>query len=262
MGYPTAPVDTSVTPLGRARDLFEFIKGGWAGSAQRYPGGVLWAQSPAVISGAKDRGTGPTGGFAKLGLHVYELAGKNDYHLKWAKDAYTWVRETLLTQSGDYAGKLYWDKVLASDGSIDTRYWSYNQGIMIGAGVLLYRISVQAGAPVQAYLDQAVLTADATIAYYNNVGWYSQPVIFNSLFFRNLLLLHAVNPGGYDRFRQAAQRFSNQVWDDTKIHNKQKHLIKFEEWTSAYKLREQAAMVQLFACLAWIDANKDLNALA
>ena len=60
----------------------------------------------------------------------------------------------------------------------------------------------------------------------------------------------------------AAQTFANQVWDNPKIHNKQQHLIKLEEWTSAYKLREQAALVKLLACLAWLDNDKDLMNLA
>ena len=39
-------------------------------------------------------------------------------------------------------------------------------------------------------------------------------------------------------------------------------MIKFEERTSAFKLREQAGMVQIYACLAWADAGKDLKLLA
>ena len=42
----------------------------------------------------------------------------------------------------------------------------------------------------------------------------------------------------------------------------QTHLIKFDPSTSTYKLREQAGMVQIYACLAWADAGKDLVQLA
>lgn len=264
MGYSTAPVDTATTPLSRAKDLFTFLNTGWDTTSLPSPGGMYWAQQPSVIANGKDRGTGPTGGMAKLALHLAELttdSAQKAAYLNRGIQAYGWVNANLLTKpgQGEFAGKLYWDKILASNGSIDTRYWSYNQGVMIGAGVLLARLDP---ANATQYIAQAVQTADAAIAHYNGVGWYSQPVIFNSLFFRNLLLLYAVDPQSYGRFRQAAQAFANQVWDDTKIHNKQKHLIKFEEWTGAHKLREQAAMVQLFACLAWSDAGKSLSNLA
>jgi rhamnogalacturonyl hydrolase YesR len=204
---------------------------------------MFWVQEGAAAGWNRDRGTGPTGGAAKLALNLYELTGQASYR-DWGKRAYDWVNANLLTKTGEFAGKLYWDKI-RGDGSLDTAYWSYNQGVMIGAGVLLHRIT---GDP--AYLDQAVRTADAALDYYGNrVGWYSQPVIFNVLFFRNLLMLYALN--GNLTYLNAVQGFADKVWNDPKVHNQQKHLIKFEEWTSAYKLREQAAMVQIYAGLAW-----------
>jgi hypothetical protein len=43
-----------------------------------------------------------------------------------------------------------------------------------------------------------------------------------------LLLLYAVDPQRYSRFCQAAETIANQVWDNTKIHNKQQHLVTVE----------------------------------
>jgi len=282
MGYTStaSPSPLGTTPLERAKALFTFIKASWDTTSSPSAGGVYWVQQPAGAAGGKDRGTGPTGGFAKLALHLSDpkLTGQQDPYFTWGKTAYKWVHDNLLTKQGQaaYVGKLYWDKILGSNGSLDTRYWSYNQGVMIGAGVLLARLAptYEPGDPElrtylnfsgKSVLELAVDTADAAIAYYNSVGWYSQPVIFNSLFFRNLLLLcGALSPGDskISSYRGAAQTFADNVWNDSKIHNMQKHMIKFDPRTSVYKLREQAGMVQLFACLAWIDAGKDLSILA
>ncbi len=252
MNPTTFKVASEVTPLQGALDVYQFLEASWHTSppfpAYPKPGGVFWIRSDWDRRPDRDRGAGTTGGFAKVALHLHELVG-GDAYLVAAKRAYDWTRVNLYRTDNVYA-----DKILP-DGSIDWGVWSYNQGVMIGAGMLLHRRTGDA-----TYLEQAVKTADAAIAYFDRYGWYSQPVIFNSLFFRNLLLLHAVKSDkGY---YAAAKKFADQVWDDKNIHNQQKHMIKFDARTSAYKLREQAAMVQLYACLAWADDKKDLINLA
>jgi hypothetical protein len=127
---------------------------------------------------------------------------------------------------------------------------------MIGAGVLLARVTRDT-----TYRDQAVVNADGALAYFKG-NWYSQPVIFNVLFFRNLLLLcdaiKSSDPTRYSSYLAAVQSFADQVWNDKSIHNMQTNLIKFDPSSSTYKLREQAAMVQIYACLAWssVDYSK------
>ena len=64
-------------------------------------------------------------------------------------------------------------------------------------------------------------------------------------------MLYAHDPAKYAYGYTETKAFADRVWNDTNIHNKQKHLIKFDARTSAYKLREQAAMVQIYASLAW-----------
>lgn len=254
MGYTStqSPTPLETTPLERAQQLFDFIKASWdtTGTFQKTPnpGGVYWVQQPAGASGGKDRGTGPTGGFAKLALHLSSAPTDTDPYFTWGRKAYEWVNANLLNR----ATNLYWDKILADNQTMDTRYWSYNQGVMIGAGVLLAGLTKS-----DSYLTQASETAKAAIAHYNSVGWYTQPVIFNSLFFRNLLLLYAVRSDA--QFLEAAQKFADGVWNNPRIHNMRTHMIKFEERTSAYKLREQAGMVQLYACLAWVGKKNLLD---
>ena len=256
MGGDTFKLAGGLTALQGAIDVYQFLKASWHTSppypAYPKPGGVFWVRSDFDRRPDRDRGAGATGGFAKLALHLYELT-KDAAYLGPAKDAYTWTR-TYLYRTDD----VYADKILP-DGSIDWGVWSYNQGVMIGAGALLYRAT---GDPT--YRQQAVTTADASIAYFNRYGWYNQPVIFNALFFRNLLLLCGVLPPGDPKVSSyvgAAQTFADKVWNDKNIHNQQRHMIKFDPSTSAYKLREQAGMVQIDASLAWADAGKDLTLL-
>jgi predicted alpha-1,6-mannanase (GH76 family) len=256
MGGDTFNLTSGSTPLQGAVDVYRFLEGSWHTSppypAYPKPGGVFWIRSDSDRRPDRDRGAGATGSFAKLALHLRELTGDAAY-LDAAKRAYEWTR-TYLYRTDD----VYADKVLP-DGSIDWGVWSYNQGVMIGAGALLYRATSDA-----TYRQQAMTTADAAIAYFNRFGWYGQPVIFNALFFRNLLLLCGIlspDDAKAKSYREAAQTFADNVWNDAKIHNMQKHMIKFDPSTSAYKLREQAGMVQIFACLAWADAGKDLMLL-
>ena len=78
---------------------------------------------------------GSTGGAAKLAAHIFDMTGRTDLvTLAWAKQMYDWVRTNLLSPENG----LYWDKFLVPDGSIDETQWIYNQGIMIGASVLLH----------------------------------------------------------------------------------------------------------------------------
>jgi Glycosyl hydrolase family 76 len=243
-----------LTPLQGAVDIFQFLQASWHASPPypSYPnaGGVFWIRSDWDRRPDRDRGTGATGGYAKLALHLHTLTGDTSY-LAAARQAYDWTRMNLYRTDNVYA-----DKILP-DGTTDWGVWSYNQGVMVGAGVLMYRATNDA-----AFLQQAVTTADASIAYFNTFGWYHQPVIFNALFFRNLLLLYAVSPSSYARFRQAAQDFANKVWTDKSVHNMQSHLIRFDPTTSVFKLREQAGMVQIFASLAWADAGNNLALLS
>ena len=57
---------------------------------------------------------------------------------------------------------LYADHI-GNKGVVETTYWSYNQGTMIGAGVLLYQATGNSG-----YLYQARQTADAALAYFTS----------------------------------------------------------------------------------------------
>jgi rhamnogalacturonyl hydrolase YesR len=100
---------------------------------------------------------------------------------------------------------MYYDHLDAA-GTLNTALWSYNQGTMIGAGVLLYEVTGQTS-----YLQQATQTAAASVQYYSSGNeLYQQPDVFNTIFFRNLFALGQVN---HDAAYQAmAATYADQAW--------------------------------------------------
>ncbi len=225
--------------LDRARLLFDLVAAGWAGDRRPYPGGVYWVDA----GWNRDRGAAVTAGLAVLALHLHELAApETDRYVETAVRAYTWLRATLWIADGPTGG-LYHDKVL-SDGNIDSSQWIYNQGVPIAAGVMLHRVTGQ-----PEYLEQARVTADAALAWYGAQGYAGQPAIFAAIFFRNLLQLAAVT--GEPAYRAAMQAYADRAWDDPRIHDPATDLFRFDGPTSACTLLDQAAMVQIYALLAW-----------
>ena len=159
--------------LARAEQVFDFEKSGWdRNAAHPFPGGVFWKQSAK----SHDRNTVSTAGAAQLGLHLYLLTGKQD-DLNWAMRMYDWVNSTLRGPNG-----LYWDHVGLA-GKIDKTLWSYNQGLMLGDGVLLSKATGN-----QTYLQRAQAIADKAVAYYRHGNRLdTQRPIINGIFFANLL---------------------------------------------------------------------------
>jgi len=159
--------------LARAEQVFDFEKNGWdRNAAHPFPGGVFWKQSQK----SHDRNTVSTAGAAQLGLHLYLLTGKQD-DLNWAMRMYDWVNSTLRAPNG-----LYWDHVGLA-GKIDKTLWSYNQGLMLGDGVLLSKATGN-----QTYLQRARAIADKAVAYFRQGNRLDrQRPIINGIFFANLL---------------------------------------------------------------------------
>src|SRR5438094_130766 len=73
--------------------------------------------------------------------------------LQWSQRMLNWLDRCMLAPNG-----LYWDHIDAN-GVVDYTHWSYNQGSLIGADVLLYRQTHDADA-----LARAEALADATLA--------------------------------------------------------------------------------------------------
>src|SRR5262249_15348835 len=136
---------------------------------------------------------------AELAAQLYTATGRTQTeYLDWARRMYTWVDSYLRGSNG-----LYGDHVDLA-GQVDPAQLTYNQGTMIGAGILLYRIS---GNPAD--LARAQATADTSLDVFGPD--FDQPPAYNAVFFRNLLLLEAQTGDG--RYRTAMQAYADQVWD-------------------------------------------------
>jgi hypothetical protein len=226
--------------LARAGELYEFAASGWDEAG----GGVFWVeQGRGTGVRNHDRNTVSNGPNAELGLHLAEL-GRPPSSQVTPEDMYGWVSRTLdASRESDSPGTgLFWDKV-RGDGTIDLATWSYNQGSMIGANVLLARRHPTEQAT---YLGRAEAIARRALETY--AGSYErQPASFNAIFFRNLLLLHAASQD--QRLRgeilAAMTEFADAAWSEARDRRNLFHL------RGRPTLLDQSAMVQIQALLAW-----------
>lgn len=221
--------------LERAKELFALFVHGWdADESHPCSGGVFWTQAPW----SQDRNTVSNAPAAEVGLYLYEMTN-DSYYLDWAKKMYDWVNGCLLAPNG-----LYWDHIKLS-GEINKTHWTYNQGTMIGASVLLYRATGD-----QAYLDRAAGIAEAALNYYGKSRIYAQPIVFNSIFFENLLLLDDARPN--PKYRKYIQDYADEIW--TTIRDPQTGLLVFDADRST-ELLEQSAFAAIYANLAGYKRN-------
>ncbi|MFG1807407.1 glycoside hydrolase family 76 protein [Streptomyces sp. NPDC049040] len=218
--------------LSRAEQIFTLVDSGWDDDpSHAAPGGVFWTQAPW----SQDRNTVSNMPAAELGLRLYEITGKRSY-LDDALRFYDWTNANLQSPSG-----LYWDNVKLT-GDIDQTFWTYNQGVPIGVNVLLYKATHD-----RTYLARAERIAKAAYTYYvTGDKLTSQPVYFNSIFFKNLLLLESVT-GGH-KYQQAMTGYADWVWSSAR--DPETGLVHFDTGGTTQSI-QQAAAAQIFATLAW-----------
>lgn len=216
--------------LHNARDIFELIRSGWStDTTLPSPGGVRWTQK----SDNGDRNTVSNMPAAEMGVRLYMLTGDRSY-LDDALRYYHWTNATLQRPDGLYADHL------KTDGSIEKRVWSYNQGVPVGVNVLLWRATHK-----PEYLAAARRIADASHTYFvagDRVD--DQPPPFNAIYFKNLLLLES-ETGGH-RYRDAMRGYADRMW---RLRRDGDGLVRFPGRRA--ELIDTAAMVQIEAVLQW-----------
>ncbi|HST31954.1 MAG TPA: glycoside hydrolase family 76 protein [Solirubrobacteraceae bacterium] len=215
--------------LGYAEGIMAFeIAGFSTDPALACPGGIPFSNG---IDNT-DRNTITTAPAAELAVQLYKITGNLQY-LQFAETAYNWVRTCLLRP-----GNLYADHI-RPHGVIDSTFWSYNQGVMIGAGTLLYQATGNSG-----YLYQARQTAQAARAYFTPQRLGEENPFFPSVYFRNLLYMDSVthDPPG----PKIAQAYVDYAWQHLRLSN---NLFVAGSPASA-QLLYQAAIVQIYALLS------------
>jgi Glycosyl hydrolase family 76 len=215
--------------LGYAEGIMAFEMAGWSTDPSlACPGGIPFSNNIENT----DRNTITTAPAAELSVQLYKITGDARY-LQFAEMAYNWVRACLLQGNNLYADHI------RPHGVIDRTFWSYNQGVMIGAGTLLYQATGNG-----AYLYQARQTAQAARAYFVPQRLGEENPFFPSVYFRNLLYLDSVthDPPG----PKIAQAYVDYAWGHLRLSN---NLFVAGSPASA-QLLYQAAIVQIYALLS------------
>jgi predicted alpha-1,6-mannanase (GH76 family) len=212
----------------RAAAIFNTVVDAWDDvGAHPCSGGVFWTTSLAN----RDRNTVSTANGALVGLRLY-AATRHKRYLVWSRRMLGWVDGCMLGPDS-----LYWDHI-SLRGRIDRTHWSYNQGSVIGANVLLYTLTGDLRA-----LAHAEQVADAALVYFADRWLHKEPPEFAAIFFRNLLTL-AVADGRQD-YVAAAESYGDAAWSSAR--DARTGLFGF---TGKTRLLDQAALVQLYAALA------------
>jgi hypothetical protein len=215
--------------LGSAEAIMAFVMAGWSTNPEyACPGGVPFSNLPEN----NERNTVTDGPGAELALQLYRITG-NVAYLQFAEKAYEWVRTCLTEANGLYADHI------GVHGKVEPAEWSYNQGAMIGAGVLLYQATHNS-----AYLYQARQTAKAALAYFTPERLGSENPFFVSVYFRNMLYLDSVthDPPGY----KLAQPYVDYAWEHLRLSD---NLFVFGSPPTG-QLLYQAAIVQIYGLLS------------
>ena len=217
--------------LRLAARVFSFVVSGWsADAAWEVPGGIRWKEP----STNRSRNTCSNGPAAALAAKLFERTGDRPY-LDWATRIYDWTRRAL--QGVD---ALYVDRI-APDGARNPTIWSYNQGSMIGSGVLLGRQTGESS-----YVDQAAETAAAYVGRTTVPDLVVQDPAFNAVFFRNLLVLDRERPD--PRYRALASAFGTYTWEFGRTRG---GLFA----GNGSPLNNAAAMLQIYALLAGAEPH-------
>jgi hypothetical protein len=215
--------------LEKAEQIMQFVMSGWSTNPKlACAGGVPFSDAPSNT----ERNTVTDGPAAELGVQLYRVTS-NAVYLQFAERAYEWVRICLRAPN-----ELYYDHIRLH-GAIDTTEWSYNQGSMMGAGVLLYQATGNS-----AYLYQARQTAKAALSYFTTARLLSENPFFVSVYFRNVMYLDSIThdpPGA-----ALAQSYINSVWVHQRLTD---NLFAFGSPPTT-QLLYQAAIVQIYALLS------------
>jgi hypothetical protein len=226
-------LDHDPAALAQAEQIMTFVMAGWqtagpTGQPLPCPGGVPFSNA----KGNTARNTVTDGPGAELAVQLYRITHEVRY-LQFAEMAYGWVRECLLEASGLYADHI------DLNGTVEHALWSYNQGSMMGAGVLLYQATHNG-----AYLYQARQTAKAALTYFTYSRLSAENPFFVAVYFRNLIYLDSVthDPPGSG----PAREYAYYAWQRHRLSD---NLFAYGSPPTAELLR-QAALVQIYALLS------------
>jgi rhamnogalacturonyl hydrolase YesR len=218
-------VSGDVRARRRAAGVFAALTKAWdSSSTHPCAGGVFWT----TARGNDDRNTVSTANAAVVALRLYGATRASAY-LAWSRRLLGWLDRCMLAPNG-----LYWDHIDLA-GNVERTQWSYNQGSVIAANLLLYDTTGDAGA-----LAAAERIADASLDQFDDER---EPPEFAVVLFRSLLALADLD--GRSRYVTAAERYGDAAW--RRLRDPRTGLFRHGGRAT---LLQQAAFVQLYAELA------------
>ena len=162
--------------LNKAIDGFSFV---WEEAFDKVNGGMKWSWK---VEGKVAAINYPT---IIAAMYLYNITGQDAYLAK-AKNIYSWARKTLFQET---TGRVADHIVDGSPPGFED--YTYNQGVCIGAAVMLYRVTGN-----KSYLNDAKLAADYT---YNTMsdsdrilpaeGSWNEQGVLKAIFARYLYML-------------------------------------------------------------------------
>ena len=247
------------TSLADAENAFNFVyPGGWASGASVDPGGIYWVQQGVGLGTSNHRRPAAANTpNADLGLLLANYTGDTTYASD-ANQIYQWANHYLYNVNtnptdpdapnpnydASQPGLMFgW---ITTQNTIDEAFFPTPQGAMIAANVREYRAT---GNPD--YLSDAEAMANAALSTFNESYYLKQPVALDANFFRGLLILYSATTDTalQSNIMQTIQTFAEDAWLSQRGPN---GLFYFpSSATPGYQLLDQAAMLQIYAMLAW-----------
>ena len=235
--------------LQAAVDIFEDMRKGWGGTC-----GGLWWNKQHSYKGAIENAL-----FLAVAAQLANRALNKEYYLDWAWKEWDWFQRTgMINAHYNINNGINLVTCQNDNGTV----WSYNQGVILGGLLELYK-----AAPDRAYLSMATRIALAGIGFLSDSnGILHDPCEpncgadgpqFKGIFMRNLQKLQLAIPN--NQFKTFINNNSNSIWLKDRDPGNQLGLLWSGPFTGATASTQSSAADALVAALAIGVQNLNLN---
>lgn len=235
--------------LQTAIDIFDDMSSGWGGTC-----GGLWWNKQHSYKGAIENAL-----FLTVAAQLANRASNKAYYLCWALKEWDWFKRTgMINAHYNINNGINLVTCRTDNGTV----WSYNQGVILGGLLELYR-----AAPDKTYLIMAERIALAGIKFLSDSsGILHDPCEpncgadgpqFKGIFMRNLQKLQFAIPN--DRVKVFINRNANSIWLNDRACGNQLGLLWSGPFMGATASTQSSAADALVAALAITGQSLNLN---
>ena len=236
--------------LETAIDIFEDMTTGWGGPCE----GLWWNKQHSYKAAIANEL------FLTVSAQLANRASDKDVYLSWALREWDWFLGTgMINEDSNINDGIDLGTCQNNNGTI----WSYNQGVILGGLLELYK-----AAPNETYLATAEQIALAGIKHLSDSnGILHDPCEpncggdgsqFKGIFMRNLQKLQLAIPN--DRFKTFIEENANSIWLNDRTSDNQLGLVWSGPFMGADASTQSSAADALVAALAIGGQNVNFNA--